>query len=83
MRSDRPYREAWPESKVREHLRSLAGTHFDPHVVKAFLELEPMQTKHPAEVPLEDLLQLIEQRKATALPPEVPWAQTTLTSNGH
>lgn len=39
LRSDRPYREAWPEEKVREHLRSQAGTHFDPDVVEAFLAL--------------------------------------------
>lgn len=39
LRSDRPYRAAWPESKVREHLASLAGTHLDPRVVAAFLRL--------------------------------------------
>lgn len=39
LRSDRPYRLAWPVSKVREHLRSLSGTHFDPHVVDIFLEI--------------------------------------------
>jgi len=40
LRSDRPYRKAWPEVKVREHLRSLAGTHFDPKAVQAFLDLD-------------------------------------------
>ncbi|MBI5292616.1 MAG: GAF domain-containing protein, partial [Chloroflexi bacterium] len=40
LNSDRPYRAAWPEDKVREHLRSLAGTHFDPQVVKVCLESE-------------------------------------------
>jgi PAS domain S-box-containing protein len=39
LRSDRPYRLAWPEERVREHIRSLAGTHFDPTVVAKFLEL--------------------------------------------
>ncbi len=39
LRSDRPYRTAWPEEKVREHLRSLAGTHFDPKVVEMFLRM--------------------------------------------
>ncbi len=33
LRSDRPYRKAWPEEKVFEHLRSLSGTHLDPKVV--------------------------------------------------
>jgi putative nucleotidyltransferase with HDIG domain len=40
LRSDRPYRAAWPEEKVREHIQSLSGTHFDPQVVEAFLQLE-------------------------------------------
>ena len=39
LRSDRPYRLAWPEEKVREHIRSLSGTHFDPKVVEAFINL--------------------------------------------
>jgi HD-GYP domain-containing protein (c-di-GMP phosphodiesterase class II) len=37
LRSDRPYRAAWPKYKVLEHVRSLAGTHFDPRVVQSFL----------------------------------------------
>jgi PAS domain S-box-containing protein/putative nucleotidyltransferase with HDIG domain len=40
LRSDRPYRQGWPEEKVREHIRSLAGKHFDPQAVEAFLRLE-------------------------------------------
>jgi PAS domain S-box-containing protein len=38
LNSDRPYRKAWPADKIREHIRALAGTHFDPEVVKACLE---------------------------------------------
>jgi len=38
LRSDRLYRTSWPVEKVREHIRSLAGTHFDPHVVKVCLD---------------------------------------------
>ena len=37
LRSDRLYRTSWPVEKVRKHLRSLAGTHFDPQVLKVFL----------------------------------------------
>lgn len=37
LRSDRPYRPAWSERRVREHLRSVAGTHLDPAVVAVFL----------------------------------------------
>jgi PAS domain S-box-containing protein/putative nucleotidyltransferase with HDIG domain len=38
LRSDRHYRTSWPVAKVRKHLRKLAGTHFDPHVVKVCLD---------------------------------------------
>ena len=38
LTSDRPYRAAWPEDKVLNHIRSLAGTHFDPQIVKICLE---------------------------------------------
>ncbi|MFH1079918.1 MAG: PAS domain S-box protein [Pseudomonadota bacterium] len=39
LSSDRPYRPAWPEEKVREHIKEQTGKHFDPKVVEAFLEL--------------------------------------------
>jgi len=39
LRSDRPYRLAWKEEKVRQYIRSTVGTHFDPQVVDAFLQL--------------------------------------------
>jgi PAS domain S-box-containing protein len=40
MRSDRPYRKGWAEEKVREYIKSLAGTHFDPQVVEVFLKMK-------------------------------------------
>ncbi len=40
LRSDRPYRAAWPEERVREHIHSLRGTHFDPRVVEVFLNMQ-------------------------------------------
>ncbi len=39
LTSDRPYRRAWPDEKALSHIHSLAGSHFDPHVVEAFLKL--------------------------------------------
>ena len=43
--SDRPYRPAWPRDKVRSHILSLSGTHFDPKVVEISLEtLESFNT---------------------------------------
>jgi HD-GYP domain-containing protein (c-di-GMP phosphodiesterase class II) len=40
LRSNRPCRPAWPDERGCEHIRALAGTHFDPQVVEAFLNLE-------------------------------------------
>ncbi len=40
LTSDRPYRKAWSEERVREHIQAGSGTHFDPQAVKAFLETE-------------------------------------------
>lgn len=39
LRSDRPYRAAWPEEKVMAHIEALSGSHFDPEVVEAFLKV--------------------------------------------
>jgi HD-GYP domain-containing protein (c-di-GMP phosphodiesterase class II) len=36
---DRPYRKAWAREHVYTHIRDLAGTHFDPEVVTAFLRM--------------------------------------------
>lgn len=44
LRSERPYRQSWPEAQVLNHLRTLSGTHLDPHMVAAFLE---MMTERP------------------------------------
>ncbi|MCJ7624971.1 MAG: HD domain-containing protein, partial [Anaerolineaceae bacterium] len=37
--SKRPYRDAWPEERVRRHIQEQAGSHFDPEVVKVFLQI--------------------------------------------
>jgi HD-GYP domain-containing protein (c-di-GMP phosphodiesterase class II) len=37
--SDRPYRPAWIEERVREHILALSGTHFDPQVVDIFIKM--------------------------------------------
>src|SRR5258707_2488615 len=37
LRSDRPYRQAWPPDQVLKPIRPGAGQHFDPRVVEAFL----------------------------------------------
>jgi len=35
--SDRPYRKAWSDEKVRSYIREQAGKHFDPYIVGIFL----------------------------------------------
>lgn len=39
LRSNRPYRAAWPEDKVRAYLREQSGKFFDPAVVEVFLAM--------------------------------------------
>ena len=39
LRSDRPYRAAWPEARVMDFIDSLAGNHLEPVAVKAFMEI--------------------------------------------
>jgi len=39
LRSDRPYREAWTVEETLEHICAQAGRHFDPEVVKCFLDI--------------------------------------------
>jgi PAS domain S-box-containing protein/putative nucleotidyltransferase with HDIG domain len=39
LKSDRPYRKAWPEDKIIEFFHEQSGKHFDPRVVDAFLEM--------------------------------------------
>ncbi len=51
LRSDRPYRAAWPEGRVLDHIRSLSGTHFDPEVVAAFLSLMTGPLRPPRPEP--------------------------------
>ena len=36
---DRPYRHAWAQKETIEYIRTQAGTHFDPAIVEAFLEM--------------------------------------------
>jgi putative nucleotidyltransferase with HDIG domain len=40
--SDRPYRKALPYDEVKQRIKADAGKHFDPHVVRAFLELQDL-----------------------------------------
>ncbi|MCS7060039.1 MAG: HD domain-containing phosphohydrolase [Anaerolineae bacterium] len=39
LRSDRPYRKAWPDSQIRSYLLQKAGNQFDPLIVKLFVRM--------------------------------------------
>ena len=39
LTSSRAYRDPWPHHAAVEHIEGMAGTHFDPNVVKAFLSI--------------------------------------------
>jgi len=39
LRSDRPYRKAWSDKDVIKYIQEQSGKHFDPRVVKLFLEV--------------------------------------------
>jgi len=47
LTSDRPYRVAWSKEKTLGHIRSLAGSHFDPQVVEVFLHFMEQGTDEP------------------------------------
>ena len=39
LRSNRPYRQGWPDEKVLQYIRAEAGVHFDPKAVELFLQV--------------------------------------------
>lgn len=46
LRSDRPYRPAWSDAETLEYIRRNSGTHFDPEVVRIFLEFVESQPEY-------------------------------------
>ena len=39
LTSERSYKSAWPVGDAMEEIKRLRGTHFDPNVVDAFMQL--------------------------------------------
>ena len=39
LRTNRPYREAWPAERTLSYLDERAGTEFDPAIVKTFAQM--------------------------------------------
>ncbi len=56
LSSKRCYKEAWPLDQTLQEMRSLSGTHFDPHLMRMFDDLLPVildiqRTHSDIEVP--------------------------------
>lgn len=45
LRSDRPYRDGWPEEKVIQYIKDNAGTHFQPQIVDIFIKVLEEENK--------------------------------------
>jgi len=58
MQTDRPYRKAYSRTEALHHLEEQAGKHFDPKVLRAFMEI--LEEDHPGD-PEES--PLVEQNK--------------------
>ncbi|MBE0698944.1 MAG: HD domain-containing protein, partial [Anaerolineaceae bacterium] len=52
LRTDKPYRRAWPREKAVEYIREMSGIRYDPQVVEAFSKLSK---DDPTAGDLEDL----------------------------
>jgi HD-GYP domain-containing protein (c-di-GMP phosphodiesterase class II) len=39
LTSDRPYRQAWTDEQAIKYITEQSGKHFDPQVVRAFIEM--------------------------------------------
>ena len=63
LRTDRPYRAAWPSAKVLSCLEEGGGTEFDPDLVRAFVQM--MQE-------WEGRLQYVEKAESPVRAPEAP-----------
>lgn len=48
LTSDRPYRKAWSQERALQHIKAQAGTHFDPNIANAFLDLMTAKAQQQA-----------------------------------
>jgi putative nucleotidyltransferase with HDIG domain len=80
LRTNRPYRAAWPAGKVLDYVEERAGTEFEPDIARRFVKMmsewEPRQAALDAE-PVVDMhaLPLAPSAPAAAGPGSAPAAQ--------
>ena len=70
--SKRPYKDAWPVERVLEEIAQGSGSHFDPALVRAFLDLAPelgqaARTEKLDDIDLDSLPPLFEPEEAEDL----------------
>lgn len=53
LTSERPYKKAWPFEEARAEIERQSGRHFDPNIVRVFLELEEEAWSDTANTPSE------------------------------
>jgi len=83
LRTNRPYRAAWPAPKVLDYVEERAGTEFEPDVARRFVKMmsewEPRQAALADQAPVVDIhaLPLAESKPAdaAAAPASPPPAQ--------
>jgi putative nucleotidyltransferase with HDIG domain len=66
LRTDRPYRPAWPLQKTLDYIRERAGLEFDPEIVQRFLEMVTQSESRIAVLTSEHepIPQVIEQPRS-------------------
>jgi putative nucleotidyltransferase with HDIG domain len=75
LRTNRPYRAAWPAPKVLDYLEERAGTEFEPDVARRFVKMmsewEPRQAALEDQVPVVDMhaLPLAESKSSAEAKP--------------
>ncbi len=69
LRTNRPYRAAWPPAKVLGYLTERAGTEFEPDVARQFVKM--MESWEPKEAALEEVPAAAPEPAASA-PPAAP-----------
>jgi putative nucleotidyltransferase with HDIG domain len=84
LRTNRPYRAAWPAPKVLDYVEERAGTEFEPDIARRFVKMmsewEPRQASLTDQPPIVDMHALplapsTAAGPAPAAPPSAPPAQ--------
>jgi len=70
LRTNRPYREAWPAPKVLDYLVERAGTEFDPELAQAFVKM--MSEWEPKAAAAEEPAAVAAPEVPAAASPEAP-----------